>query len=248
MGCFVDNLGTGGARTLGGYSISASNMTNEICANTCGAQGWKYSGVGENFSAVSFDDIQSSKLTLSPPSDLLEYGQECFCGATLPTNSSTACTMPCAGNSGETCGGSWALSVFDNTAISSTGNLASNYDSLGCYLDSTSDRTLASYSYTSSSMTISTCAAKCSSLNYAFSGVEYGQECYCGNVAPAVTSTACTMTCAGSNSQFCGGSNALSIVRDTSISATSATCSGLPSGYVACMEGQKVSGGVCVAA
>jgi hypothetical protein len=53
----------------------------------------------------------------------------------------------------------------------------------GCYPDNTNQRTL--YDGTSSSdsaNTISKCLATCASSGYAFSVVEYGKECYCGNV------------------------------------------------------------------
>ncbi|KAJ3314127.1 hypothetical protein HDU76_002466, partial [Blyttiomyces sp. JEL0837] len=42
----------------------------------------------------------------------LEFGSECFCSMSLPTNSSTACTNACLGDSSDVCGGKSALSVF----------------------------------------------------------------------------------------------------------------------------------------
>ena len=180
-----------------------------------------------------------------------EYGQECYCGATKPATTSTACTVACAGNSQEVCGGSWALSVFDNTLISgsATGTLGATYSSLGCFADSTSARTFQGYSTSSSSMTIESCASTCSSQGFAFSGTEYGSECRCSSYAPITTSTACNMACSGANSEICGGPNAMSVIYNSAIASTSGpTCGTLPSGYAVCAEGYKVSSGKCVLA
>ncbi|CAN0108034.1 unnamed protein product [Ectocarpus sp. 6 AP-2014] len=43
-----------------------------------------------------------------------QYGEECWCTGSLgTTETSAACTYSCAGNSGETCGGFDALSVYE---------------------------------------------------------------------------------------------------------------------------------------
>merc|ERR1711920_215782 len=45
----------------------------------------------------------------------VEYGTQCFCGhgfAVKQPQSSDKCSMKCAGNSSDTCGGSYAIEVF----------------------------------------------------------------------------------------------------------------------------------------
>lgn len=77
--------------------LNASTVTRESCLGACGATGFTYAG--------------------------LEYGDECYCDFTLQNNgvieiSEDSCSMACAGNSSETCGGLNALNLF----ISNEGN------------------------------------------------------------------------------------------------------------------------------
>ncbi|KAK5193940.1 hypothetical protein LTR99_005830 [Exophiala xenobiotica] len=92
IGCYTE--GTSG-RTLGGsssYSTSSSNMTVEMCASACYAKGYSYAGV--------------------------EYSKECYCNSIGITNGgaiaadSADCSMLCAGDLTEYCGGSSRLSVY----------------------------------------------------------------------------------------------------------------------------------------
>jgi hypothetical protein len=49
----------------------------------------------------------------------VEYGDQCFCGNgynstyTLEANADSACDYDCAGDSGETCGGFWAMYLYE---------------------------------------------------------------------------------------------------------------------------------------
>jgi glucan endo-1,3-alpha-glucosidase len=67
-------------------------------------------------------------------------------------------------------------------------------------------------------MTIEICAVFCNMGMYSIAGVEYGNECFCGNTLLTDGSTygvgnqtGCTFTCAGNNSEICGGSNFVSV-------------------------------------
>ncbi|GJE88404.1 WSC-domain-containing protein [Phanerochaete sordida] len=56
------------------------------------------------------------------------------------------------------------------------------------------------------------CTAQCGARNYAYAGVEYGDECYCGTgyaggaAPPAADLSDCSMMCAGDYTVACGGS------------------------------------------
>jgi len=67
--------------------------------------------------------------------------------------------------------------------------------------DTQSTRSLASYSFTSSSMTQELCTSTCVSKGYNLAGMEYASECYCGNSIASGTTTAsstdCVMSCNG---------------------------------------------------
>lgn len=62
-------------------------------------------------------------------------------------------------------------------------------------------------------MTLESCAAFCGS--YAYFGVEYGDECYCGNTlgtgSVIAANTDCSMLCPGNQLELCGAGNRLSL-------------------------------------
>ncbi|KIM22026.1 hypothetical protein M408DRAFT_298217 [Serendipita vermifera MAFF 305830] len=64
-------------------------------------------------------------------------------------------------------------------------------------------------------MTVEKCTAKCLSLGYSLSGLEYANECYCSNAIGASGSPAtdgCTMPCEGAaGTEICGGSDRLTV-------------------------------------
>ena len=131
------------------------------------------------------------------------------------------CNMACSGNSTEQCGGGNHLTVF----YSGGGNLQVNpgppgWNSLGCYTDSTGSRTLTTgmgVAGGASAMTVALCTSACKQNGFSLAGVEYANECYCGNSfsnggGPAPDGpTGCNMVCAGNKTEFCGGPNRLNV-------------------------------------
>lgn len=83
---------------------------------------------------------------------------------------------------------------------------------LGCYKDlyPSSDRTLKDYQYINDPLSISVCRAKCLAQQYKYSGVENGNECWCGNtIQSSATNTLtslsdCSYSCPGEASESCG--------------------------------------------
>ena len=67
-------------------------MTVEGCIERCSGNGYTYAG--------------------------LQYGKECFCGNSIAPGllGAQKCTMPCAGNPAQYCGGPQKLSVYRKTA------------------------------------------------------------------------------------------------------------------------------------
>lgn len=88
------------------------------------------------------------------------------------------------------------------------------YHALGCILDPANPRALSGPSTVSSNLTPQLCADFCSTT-YPYFGLEYSTECYCGSYLTVnSSSTQCTMPCAGSSSDTCGGPNALSLYQN----------------------------------
>ncbi|KIW13478.1 hypothetical protein PV08_08666 [Exophiala spinifera] len=106
LGCYME--GSSG-RALGGsqsYSTSDSGMTVEKCVSTCSSKGYSYAGV--------------------------EYSKECYCNSIGITNGGAIasnpadCSMICAGNQTEYCGGSSRLTVYtlkpnNSSSVATTG-------------------------------------------------------------------------------------------------------------------------------
>lgn len=83
LGCYADKP----QRDINTQYTSNGSMTIEACSATCRRQGYKVAG--------------------------LQYGSQCFCGNRYGRyGKSSACNMPCAGNKSQTCGGTWANSVY----------------------------------------------------------------------------------------------------------------------------------------
>ncbi|TKA82437.1 hypothetical protein B0A49_00036 [Cryomyces minteri] len=160
VGCASD-LVTNSARALNETSLASVNMTVELCATFCTVtNSYAYYG--------------------------LEYANQCYCGNSLasggailtatssPANST--CSMRCAGNATEVCGGSAKLTVYQNTAYVAPVIQPSvgKYVAKGCVTDpNTSGRALAGAAYTSkTAMTADSCVKFCLGKGFKYAGVE----------------------------------------------------------------------------
>jgi glucan endo-1,3-alpha-glucosidase len=201
LGCFQDTL----SRILTGSSTTSSSMTPESCVAFCGSNGYGVAGV--------------------------EFATQCYCGNTLflsDQTSSSSCTMPCGGDSNQVCGGAYLLNVYEVPACSSSVTTGCNTKgstadivpvggatatSVGCFQD-TPSRILAGISTTSSSLTPESCLTFCGSNGYSIAGVEFSDQCYCGDtlfLSTQTSSSSCAMPCSGDDSQICGGAYLLNV-------------------------------------
>ena len=78
-----------------------------------------------------------------------------------------------------------------------------------CFLDSASRLLPDQAVYTDN--TPQKCIWECKKKGFAYAGVEYGNQCYCGNTRPPTSAlldpSQCNYRCEGDNSQMCGGLN-----------------------------------------
>jgi len=202
VGCYLDNVG-GKTLTSASYTDTV-NMTVESCVNFCNNQNYIYAGV--------------------------EYAQECYCGNLISNGGAPApssdCNLPCKGNASELCGAGNRLDLYTSgatpppppTIVPSSGS----WVSLGCYSDNVNGKALTFGTPPvggASNNSVESCTAACFTAGYSLAGVEYSDECYCGNTvsnggAPAPAS-GCSMTCSGNSSEFCGGPNRLNVYNNT---------------------------------
>lgn len=201
-GCWVDNAHGPILIT----QISASNtMTIETCVNLCQQNGYSIGGI--------------------------EYSTQCSCGqqviggGTL-ANQDTDCAMTCGGNGNEICGGPNRMSLFSNSTITvlppaapQTSNLpGGGWTYQGCFSDGVNGRTLPNQIILSKTNSPKTCLSLCASYGYMYAGMEYGEECYCGDASDVtaggsqkVAESDCSMICPGDGTALCGNGNRLTL-------------------------------------
>ena len=226
IGCYAE---TSPSRALTALYNSGTSMTVDLCAQKAQALNLAYFG--------------------------LEYASQCLAGSVLSPASTplpspaSHCSMKCAGNSSETCGGSNVISLYNNTQyikpynpnpVNVPNQPGSQYRYLGCYTEGTGARALGSTSTMGSaalpattSLTVETCAAYCFSKGYSYMGVEDANLCFCNAAGPINSATLsaggdadCNMTCAGNATEWCGAANTLNVYRLKSASARFAGSTG----------------------
>nr|ABD61575.1 copper radical oxidase [Phanerodontia chrysosporium] len=204
LGCYTDPPG---GRTLSSASFTDTNgMTIESCVSFCNSKSAIFAGT--------------------------EYGQECYCGDSIgnggaPTDAGD-CNMKCSGNSAETCGSGYRLSMYTNgkkpPPAPSIPATVGQWTSLGCYNDSVNARVLGITANPSGGVSLESCTSACQSMGFKLSGAEYADECYCGNSfanggAPTQLSD-CNMPCAANAGELCGGPNRLTVYNFTGSATT----------------------------
>lgn len=176
-GCFLE--GSNG-RALDQMRFSFDNMTNEVCRSLCSS--YRYWGT--------------------------EYGKECYCGNHIHHGAlevpSSACDYPCLGDSEDICSGISLLSIYQSNFTVQLPLF--NYTYLGCAAEPDSHRALTKL-VSMRLLTRHKCLVVCSYGGYNLAGVEYGDECWCGNTLQADLdfNGTCDMACAGDPSDTCGG-------------------------------------------
>lgn len=181
-------------RALAGFSTSQPDMTIPKCLALCQDKGFQYAGV--------------------------EYGSECFCGAGFSNGASLdkasqQCTMGCSGDSTSLCGGPNAIQLYENPSLAPAATSLGGFGAKGC-VQEVAGRALNGTSTSATDMTVDKCVSFCKDAGFTMAGVEYGDECYCGNAlanGAAISSISyeCKMPCAGNSLQICGGPNAINL-------------------------------------
>lgn len=149
----------------------------------------------------------------------------------LPSANATSIILPSANASvtvSVTARPTSTLPVYENEADQSI------WYTLGCAIEGSSGRILTGYSGISiSDLTIDKCLSLCEDKGFNYAGVEYGEECYCGNSIPATiaySASSCSMACKGDSTETCGGDWALDLYElASSVCDNTTTTSAAPS-------------------
>ncbi|KAI0263595.1 hypothetical protein BC834DRAFT_971278 [Gloeopeniophorella convolvens] len=207
LGCYNDSTS---ARALHAR-VDAGNTTVESCVAACQAQGLSLAG--------------------------LEFGRECWCGSELQNGAepfdndngiqfgefredpdAVLCNLGCQGDPTELCGGPGLLDLYNFTGTFPVGAsvvpFVDAWISQGCYSDSTPSRTL-ERRVSAGNVTVESCVNECQRESFTVAGLEFAQECWCGNQISApgapISQESCNQACVGNNTEVCGGPNALEL-------------------------------------
>ncbi|CAB0005470.1 unnamed protein product [Nesidiocoris tenuis] len=146
-----------------------------------------------------------------------QFKYQCFCSNERPHFKSSAeedeCNQPCDGNSEETCGGGYRLSVYD-LYDTSTDNVFANY--MGCYSISPYQRDLLPNrkDYFKQLLTPEYCVGYCYRKGLRFAGMAHGSLCFCGNQLEPnnrVSDRQCDVPCSGDSKLKCGGTQMITM-------------------------------------
>jgi hypothetical protein len=106
-------------------------------------------------------------------------------------------------------------------AVAIFGQKSANWQYLGCALDTGTPRPVTSKSYYyAGNTTIESCTAYCKSNNYYYTGMEFGNQCYCSNILQQPTQSPLNcgqqahMVCSGNLLEYCGGQNVMQVWTD----------------------------------
>ncbi|KAK7047617.1 hypothetical protein VNI00_006385 [Paramarasmius palmivorus] len=153
----------------------------------------------------------------------IEYGGECYCADRLINGAEkvddSACSMGCSGNASEGCGGPNRLSVYATSSKiitlpapeAQSTNLSGKWSYDGCYTDNPT-RVLPWKIVWGNNNTVSSCLKRCAAFGYTAAGLEFGEECHCGDSSDIasrdgqkVPESECSIVCSGDPTHFCGG-------------------------------------------
>jgi hypothetical protein len=138
--------------------------------------------------------------------------------------------MPCSGDPTEMCGAGDILSIYNignltvyQAPASQSTNLPRSWTYQGCYTDNVNNkRALIWQSILTNNNTATSCLNLCAEYGYMAAGMEYGDECYCGDESTRVAAgstkapeTDCQVSCSGDANYYCGGGSRLSYYRWT---------------------------------
>ncbi|KAF7328277.1 hypothetical protein MVEN_02567600 [Mycena venus] len=196
-GCFVDNAH---GRIVANQQPDNAQLTIESCVKTCSAQ---------NFTVAA-----------------AEFSTQCFCGNQLIAGATAApesdCNMGCGGNATEACGAGNRMSVYSTTknvtilpvAVPQNSSIPGSWSYQGCLMEAVGSRAIPWQNIYHTNNSATTCLSQCAAFGYTVGGMEYGEECYCGDLSDVQAAgvkfapeSDCNLPCPGDPIHLCGAGN-----------------------------------------
>lgn len=217
-----------------GYRLSMYhfNGTDDASTTATGTATATATGVSTAITTgVNATQTETASMTLSANGTAVQTGTTTLTSANGTAFETGTATMTSANGTAIQTGtatGTNTMTFNNGTAIetgtaTATGTLAPNatqtatpgekeWFSIGCAIDvytDVKDRILkGEYFWYQTDLTIDKCIDMCENGGYTYAGVEWGQECYCGNKLDStvkfVDDSECAMPCMGDASEMCG--------------------------------------------
>ena len=200
-GCHIDN--PYGARILVNQQTDNNQLTVESCTVACQMAGYSVAG--------------------------MEFSKQCFCGNAIvqggsPALSENDCNNACGGNSAEKCGGANRMSIYSSGPLKyypppspQKSDLPGSWTYQGCLSEGANGRVFQYQSILSQTNSAQSCLSQCQKFGFPAGGMEYGQECFCGDISDVAAANAtlqpesdCKTVCPGNGNYTCGGGSRLS--------------------------------------
>ena len=122
------------------------------------------------------------------------------------------------------CGAGNRMSIYSNSTlkiyqppVSQKTDLPGSWTYQGCISENTTNRVFPYQIILAKNNTAENCLSQCSNFGYMSGGMEYGQECYCGDASGLAIGNStpepesdCNIACSGNASYICGGGNRIS--------------------------------------
>ncbi|CAE7192970.1 hypothetical protein P3342_009322 [Pyrenophora teres f. teres] len=199
-GCYVDGPGF---RIVNYQQPDDQAMTIASCATKCAAAGYQIAA--------------------------MEYSYQCFCDNAVrmggkPASSESDCNTKCAGDQSQTCGGPNRMSIWSSQeplkVIQAPKPVANvdGWEYQGCITDNVNGQSVFPWKIVNQTgNSPQWCLSKCQAFGYMAGGMEYGEECYCGDLdgiektgSKVAPESDCNTACSGDPEALCGQGNRLS--------------------------------------
>ncbi|KAJ7229668.1 glyoxal oxidase N-terminus-domain-containing protein [Mycena haematopus] len=194
VGCFVDNA-NGRILTVENDNV---NLTMESCVATCDAQNFTIAGG--------------------------EFATQCFCGNELIDGATPAaesdCNLGCGGNLTQACGAGNRLSIYSTTPnitilpipVPQNSSIPGFWSYQGCLAEANGARVFPWEIDNTNNNSAVACLSQCAAFGYTAGGMEFGFQCFCGDVSDVTASgvslqaeDSCNLACPGDPIHLCGG-------------------------------------------
>lgn len=207
------------------FGAGSTLVSDKDCTKVCGGDSTQYCGNGNRLNVyIKNGTAVGTALTSSSSSSSSSAVQSTSSTARSSTSSAASVSTPAPSSSSSVAPSSSSAtssiaSTYTGPPVTSQGNV--NFTYYSCASEPSAGRLLPSQvENNATAMTISKCLSKC--WNYKYAGVEYGQECWCGNSLNTVgnagatpsanlTDSKCNFKCPGNSSEFCGAGGAMNL-------------------------------------